>query len=29
MQAKVEAQSAPVEKLLKRDVPSANAASMA
>jgi hypothetical protein len=28
MQAKVEAQSAPVEKLLKREVPSANAASM-
>jgi hypothetical protein len=29
MQAKVEAQSAPVEKLVKRDVPSAKAPSMA
>jgi hypothetical protein len=28
MQLRVDAQSAPVEKLLKRDVPSANAASM-
>jgi hypothetical protein len=29
MQASVEAQSAPVEKLVKREVPSANAPSMA
>jgi hypothetical protein len=29
MQDKVEAQSAPVEKLVKREVPSANAPSMA
>jgi hypothetical protein len=29
MQARVEAQSAPVEKLVKRDVPSAKPASMA
>ena len=28
MQARVEAQSAPVEKLVKREVPSAKAASM-